>query len=332
MTSKRELVLKAFRNEPVERIPVGFWFHFLELNQFNLGLDYPELLETVVDGHKKFKEDFDPDFVKIMTDGLFFRPRTSYPTITCPDDLRMIQPLPQNHRYFEASVKLAADVRALFDEDILVFFNVFSPLYHFTHMLNGSDDPSKALTYLMADPEAVIYALDIISQDLCYLVKRVFAETGVDGLYLSVNNAGRTIPAELYSKYISPSETAVLAEANKYSEHNILHICGWRGRINILSVYRDYDVEVFNWAVHEEGMNLAEGKEYFHGKAVIGGFDQMPGSLINAGNKEDIQAEVEKLILEGGKIGVIIGADCTVPNDTPVEHLKWVREKVAELS
>lgn len=28
--SKRQLVLDAFNNKPVERVPVGFWFHFVE--------------------------------------------------------------------------------------------------------------------------------------------------------------------------------------------------------------------------------------------------------------------------------------------------------------
>ena len=31
-------------------------------------------------------------------------------------------------------------------------------------------------------------------------------------------------------------------------------------------------------------------------------------------------------------VGVIVGADCTVPSDTPIEHLEWVREKANELS
>lgn len=28
MSEKRELVLKAFRGESVDRVPVGFWHHF----------------------------------------------------------------------------------------------------------------------------------------------------------------------------------------------------------------------------------------------------------------------------------------------------------------
>lgn len=332
MSGKKELVLNAFHNKPTERIPVGFWFHFLETDQMNMGLDYPELLEKSLAGHQKFKDDFDPDFVKVMTDGIFFRPRTSYPVIGCAADLKNIKPLPKNHRYFEASLNQAKGVRDIFGEDTLIFFNIFSPLYHLANMLNGSTDLTLAYQYLQEDPEAFVYALNVISGDLCYLAGKILTEGKMDGLYLSVYNGGRTIPADLYSKYVSPSEEAILAAGKQYREDHILHICGYRGRQNILSVYRDYDATVFNWAVHEEGMNLAEGKEYFHGKAVIGGFDQMPGSLINTGKKEDIEAYVEKLIEEGGKTGVIIGADCTVPSDTPIEHLKWVRDKAASLS
>ena len=328
--TKRELVFKAFGNEPVERVPVGFWFHFLEFDQFNMALDYPELLEKVIEGHKKYRDDFDPDFVKMMTDGLFMRPRTSYPPVNCPKDLYKIKRLPEDHRYFEYSVKQAKAVRALFDKDVPVFFNIFSPLFHFTHMLNGNDDLSRTSAFLFEEPEAVVYALDVISQDLCYMTDRVIEEAGLDGIYLSVNNGGRVIREDLYKKYISPSEEKVLAEANSFTKHNILHICGWRGRTNIISCYRDYDAEVFNWAVHEEGLSLKAGKEYFHGKAVIGGFNQQQGELINVGSREAIQAEVDNILRESGTTGVIIGADCTVPADTPIEHLIWAREQASK--
>ena len=33
MTSKRELVFRAIRGEEVERVPVGFWFHFVTLEE-----------------------------------------------------------------------------------------------------------------------------------------------------------------------------------------------------------------------------------------------------------------------------------------------------------
>ena len=330
--TNRELVNKAFHNEPTDRIPVGFWFHFLEMDQFNGGLAHPELMEKNYAGHKKFIEEFHPDFVKIITDGLFTRPAVTMPAVYEARDLYKFEPLPHNHPYFAACLKLAKTVRGYAGDDTMVFYNIFSPIFNLSKYLNDSADLFTVDDLMHQDPDAVKFALDVLGKDMSYLAELLMTEGGMDGIYLSVNNSHRTIPLEPYAKYVAPSEIAILETANRFGDNQILHICGYRGRQNILAAYRDYPAAVFNWAVHEEDMTLAEGKKYFHGKAVIGGFDQMPGSLINAGSKEDIQAYVEKLLADCGKVGVIVGADCTVPSDTPIEHLEWVREKANELS
>lgn len=332
MTTKRELVQKAFHNEPAERIPVGFWFHFLENDQMNSGLAHPELMQKNYAGHKKFIEQFQPDFVKIMTDGLFTRPANTLPAVYTAEDLYAFKPLPHDHAYFQACLALTQTVRGYAGDDVMVFYNIFSPLFHLSKYLNDSADLFSVDDLMQQDADAVKYALDVLGEDMCYLAGLVMTEGGMDGIYLSVNNSHRLIPLARYAKYVAPSELAVLDVANRYGDNQILHICGYRGRQNILAAYRDYPATVFNWAVHEENMTLARGKEYFRGKAVIGGFDQMPGSLINAGSRADIEAYVEKLLADCGRVGVIIGADCTVPGDTPLEHLSWVRDKVAELS
>ena len=43
--SKKELVLRAIRGETVERIPVGFWLHYVTQEEKELGLDNPAVLE-----------------------------------------------------------------------------------------------------------------------------------------------------------------------------------------------------------------------------------------------------------------------------------------------
>ena len=57
MASKKELVRKALHNEHPERIPVGFWHHYLSETEFNGGLADPALLEKNLDGARKFKEE-----------------------------------------------------------------------------------------------------------------------------------------------------------------------------------------------------------------------------------------------------------------------------------
>lgn len=333
MSTKREFVLKAFHNEKTERVPVGFWFHFLEGEEFNGTLKNPELLQKNLAGHRKFKEDFDPDFVKIMTDGLFFLPY-DYSGIETVEDLKKLEPLPENHPFFDRNEELVKGVREIFGEDTLLFFNEFSP---FNQLLSGLGKPGghtgiqKLKQFLEEDAQAVAAALDVIAQGLNVLTKKLVKPGLADGIYLSVNNPNRSIPAQIYAAFIAPSEEAVLEAANEQSPDNILHICGYAGNKNILSVYKDYPASVINWAVHAEDVGLKEGKEYFGNKAVIGGFANGKDGLLFSGTRQEIEEYVEKLLTETGKEGIIIGADCTVPSDIAIERLQWVREKAASL-
>ena len=52
---------------------------------------------------------------------------------------------------------------------------------------------------------------------------------------------------------------------------------------------------------------------------------------MDAGSKEDIEAETERLLKNAGKTGVILGAGCTVPSTIDIARLNWVRRKAASL-
>lgn len=334
MSTRRELISKVFHNEKAERVPVGFWFHFLPPQEFNSGLNDPELLQKNLEGHKKFAEDFDPDFVKIMTDGFFFLP-IDYSGIQSVEDLKNLKPVSKDHPFFAKNIELVKGVREIFGEDRLLFFNVFSPF----NQLNGgigtfgqNDGVRKIISFLEQDASAVAAALDVIAENLISLIGEVVKPGLADGIYLSVNNPNRQIPAQIYSAYIAPSEKKILKAAQKVAQDNILHICGYAGNKNILSVYKDYPAGVINWAVTAEEMSLKKGKEYFGGKPVIGGFNNVKEGLLYSGSREEVEKYVEELLEEIGTTGVIIGADCTVPGDIDIERLKWVRDKAAELT
>ena len=138
--TNRELVNKAFHNEPTDRIPVGFWFHFLEMDQFNGGLAHPDLMEKNYAGHKKFIEEFHPDFVKIMTDGLFTRPAVTMPAVYEARDL---------YKFEKAAAAQPSVFRGLPEAgedrprrrgltDTMVFYNIFSPIFNLSKYLNDS--------------------------------------------------------------------------------------------------------------------------------------------------------------------------------------------------
>jgi uroporphyrinogen decarboxylase len=75
---------------------------------------------------------------------------------------------------------------------------------------------------------------------------------------------------------------------------------------------------------------LSEGKKLFGGKAVFGGFEQE--TVIYKGTKEEVEAAAWKILDESGQVGIMLGADCTVPNDIDDNRLEWVRQAAVKYS
>lgn len=335
--NRRELVLKTFHNEPTEKLLVGFWHHYME-DELVDGLHNHDYVTQNLAGAKRFKEEFDPDFVKVMTDGLFFMP-FNYEDITCAADLRNLKAMDDMDVYFQKAIQFAKDTRALYGNDVLMFYNVFSPTFQINHRMNQTHpdmflftDEAPIVTLLKEDPEATQIALDLVADYTERLIDQIVGAGIADGIYLSVSCFNCGITHDLYRKYVTPGEHRIIAKANSYAPDNMLHICGWRGNRNDLSIFTDYDFSVINWAVYAEHVSVAEGKKMFNNKCVIGGFGNNNTDLLCLGTKEEIQATVEQIVAEAGTTGVIIGADCTIHLDTPYEHLHWVYEKAAEIS
>lgn len=322
--TKRELVLQALSGKQVERVPVGFWFHFVEGEEFVQGVTSANVFQKNIDGHRRFIREFAPDFLKLMSDGFFEYPNETIKAATSIYDLHDIQPLGANHPWITKQVELVQELRAEFTEEIAAFYNVFAPATYFKWLF---DDGDKVLAnFLLEDAELTKKVLNTIAADIAILAKRVIVEGGSDGIYLSVQNVqDLRITSDSYQQFVAPSDQLVLAAANEVSEANILHICGYEGASNDLSIYQDYEAKAVNWAVEPESLSLKDGLEFFAGKTVIGGFDNTVNGLLYQGDEQEIKDFTEKLLKDAGTQGVILGADCTVPGDIAIERLEWVR-------
>ena len=167
----------------------------------------------------------------------------------------------------------------------------------------------------------------MIAEDIAILTKKIIQDGGADGIYLSTQEIqDERITAELYQTYIEPSNIKVLEAANQVGGVNILHICGFQGASNNVTIFKDYPAQVFNWATHHEAVSLPQGQELFHGKAVLGGFENGKQSLLYGGSKAKLQEETKRLLAEAGTRGVLLGADCTVLDDFELERLDWIRQ------
>ena len=325
MSGKRELVWNAFNNKPVDRIPVGFWFHYTE-NELLSAYEHPEMREQNISGHKNFVKSFKPDFVKLMSDGYFFEPETAavLKNAVHASDLRNLKPVTSDNRWIRDQVSLVKELTESFGNEVLTFYNVFAPATAFKWAAGGD---KKLAEFIIEDKDAVIQALSIIARNTALLAEAVIAEGGADGIYLSVQTIqDERIDADLYSEVIAPAEISVLTAANAAGGKNILHVCGYEGARNNLSLFKNYPAKALNFASAVEGVSLSEAKKLFGGRAVIGGFANTKDGVLYSGTKAEVQAETKRLIKAAGRTGIILGADCTVPKDIAFERFEWVRE------
>lgn len=315
--NKRERVLLAMQGKPVDRPPVGFWFHF----------PADEIVgQPCVDAHLRYYNNIDVDFAKIMCDHYFEYPIPK--EIQKPADWDTLEPLPENHPFIQEQIERAKGVRAGVKENICMFYNVFAP---FSSIRFGTSD-EFVMQSLKENPKGVLHALDAIAQTNALLAQLLIEQGGMDGIYYCVQGGEQNrFTVEEYRSLITPSDRYVLEHANQYSKFNILHCCGWAGIKNHLEVWKDYPATVFNWAVFIEGLSLKEGKAYF-GTPVLGGFDNRPTGLLFNGTREEIAAFTKQLVEETGTDGMLIGADCTLPANIDKQRIQWVVDAAKSLS
>ena len=328
MTSKRELVLKAFRGEPVDRVPVGFWHHFTNEDEWLVGFGNQAIIEKNLAGHQAFLAEVEPDFIKLMSDGYFAYPNERLEKVQSIKDLADIEPLGADHPWISEQVELVQKIKAGFTEDLVAIYNIFAPVTYFKWLVGkvaGGDD--IIADFLAEDAVLTKRVLDVIAQDIAALTERIIKEAGADGIYLSVQSIqDARVSPEDYKAFIAPSELAVLEAANAAGGVNILHICGYEGARNDVHLFTDYPAQVINWAVGPEGISLAEGRKLFGGRTVLGGFENGKDGLLYTGSQAAIQDETKRLIAGAGKEALIIGADCTIPSDIEAERIQWVRQ------
>lgn len=326
MSNKKQLVLDALNNKPTERVPVGFWFHYTK-NEMLPVSENPEMRKENLDGHKKFVQEFKPDFVKLMSDGYFFEPKTAkfLHNVKSAKELYELKPVSKDDSWITEQVSLAKELTSSFGNEVLTFYNIFAPATAFKWSVEGAD--KKLAQFIKEDKYAVLYALSVISKNTQAVAEAVISEGKADGIYLSVQTIQDAfVGPDLYAEAISPSELSVLNTAISAGGKNILHVCGYEGARNNLSVFKNYPANAVNFASVVEGVSLAEAKKIFGGKTIIGGFANTTDGILFSGTKEEIQSETKRILKDSGRTGIILGADCTIPRGTDLQHLEWIRE------
>ncbi len=317
--TKRERVLNAIHLMPVDRPPVGFWFHFQ--NEQGYG-------QSCVQAHLDYYNHINVDMVKIMCDSYFDYPNPVAKNAKAPSDWYVLQPLGEGSAFIREQVERAAQVKAGLKDDMVVIYNVFAP---FSLLRFGAGD-DVVMQHLKEDPQAILYALDVVAQDQMTLCEKLMHEAKIDGIYYCVQGGEKNrFSIEEYRTLITPSDKKVLEYAKQIGAVSVLHCCGWAGIPNNLEVWQDYPADAINWACYVEDMDLTAGQQFFGGKCVLGGFDNRSQGVLYSGTKEQVLAETRRLAEKAGTRGVMLGADCTLPATIDIARFGWVVEAAEAL-
>jgi uroporphyrinogen decarboxylase len=200
--------------------------------------------------------------------------------------------------------------------EALVILTLYSPF-----MFAGQTSDDKVTAHIKENPAAVKRGMQVITDSLMAFVKEC-TRLGLDGFYTSTQGgeSGRFEDRSLFDECIRPYDLALMEEVNRTCIFNILHVCDYRLPYSDLAPYVDYPGQVVNASLELTGGKISPSQAAgLFKRPFMGGLDRL-GVLARGSQAEIRQAAAD--VLREAPERFILGADCTVPSETPWDNLR----------
>jgi uroporphyrinogen decarboxylase len=189
-------------------------------------------------------------------------------------------------------------------------------------MLAGQTTSRKLVTeHIKESPEKMKKGMEVITESLMLFVKGCI-RAGVDGFYHSTQGGeiGQFDGQAPFNECIKPYDLTIMEEIDRSCDFNILHVCDYHAGYDDLTPFLDYPGHVVNCSlkVGSETMTQKQASVLF-GRPFMGGLERK--GVIATGSEDEVRIAVEDVLREAPD-KFILGADCTVPSDTPWENLR----------
>lgn len=303
---KRERVALTLQGAATDRPPVSFWHHFPARGSgVRLG-------RAAAD----FASRFDVDIAKVMPDIPYPVPWRS---IGAAEDWLAFDAwdTATRSRFTAGYVAAVHTMRQALGPDIPLVATVYAPL---TSVMKAAGSPAQFLAHADSSPELVHTALANITVNLRRHVTDLIA-AGADGIYLSVQGASRrAMTSAQFREYGRPYDLTVLRAAvdgwlNVVHVHGDAELC--------LEEVDDYPVEVLSWSDRVTGQPLSEQRARSN-RCLMGGWDERHAGA-GPTAAQQLRTEAESALAAVGGRGLILAPGCSVPDDTPEDHLTFLR-------
>jgi len=300
--NKRDFVLSLVSPSYTRgAVPAAFFLHFDE--QFRRG-------RAAIDKHLEFFRFTGMDIVKIQ----FELPMPHVDIASARD----WEKLPQLDRdFFAPQLEVVKGLVSEAKREALVILTLYS-----SFMLANQMTDADVVTRAISDtPDAFKRGIGRITDNLLAFVRECI-RMGLDGFYTSTQGgeAGHLADPSSFDECVRPYDLAVMDAINEACEFSILHVCDYHLPYSDLSPFSDYPGQVVNTPLELAGGKIgAREVAKMFGRPFMGGLERK--GVIAKGTPEQIRTAVREAIA-GAPDRYILGADCTVPADTPWENLR----------
>ncbi|MDR3574540.1 MAG: uroporphyrinogen decarboxylase family protein [Anaerolineaceae bacterium] len=301
--NKRDALLNLLdSNQEANYIPAAFFLHFDPI--YHVG-------QAAVDKHLEYFHYTDMDFVKIQYEQVF----PYLPEIQRPEDWARMPFYKLD--FYQNQLGVVAGLIKAAKPEALVLLTLYSPFMCAAHTV-GADLLTE---HIRQDPEKVKLGMQTITDSLMQFVKECI-RLGLDGFYTSTQGGEKDRFADpmLFQECVKPYDLALMEEINRSCIFNILHVCDYQLPYSTLSPFLGYPGQIVNTNLELTSgkMNAQEVSQKF-GRPFMGGLDRK--GILTTGTKTEVQNAVEE-VLRSAPERFILGADCTVPSETPWENLR----------
>jgi uroporphyrinogen decarboxylase len=313
--NRKENLMAAVEGKPTAYVPSGFWLHFPH--------DEAEG-DAAVKAHVKFFKESETDIMKIMNENV-----VPYDVpIHKASDWKNLKHFTKDSPFIVQEIDLMKKIMDKTENPgvfLLTVHGIVASMWHARGGTEGYEEGRMLLAdHLREDPVAFKHGLDVVTEALEILTDEAL-KAGIDGIYYAALGGERFLfTDEEFEKYIAPCDKAILAVAKSRPCFNVLHMC--KDHLN-LNRYKDYPCDVVNWSTFDHNLSIEDGKALFGKRAVLGGFDDRSGLLVD-GTKEQIEAHAKDLVRRMGTTKFILGADCTLPTDIDRARIRTAVEAV----
>ena len=308
---RRERVISAIKNEPVDGIPSSFSLHFPK------GYEYGD---QGVAAHLDFYKKTNTDIYKIMNENLL----PYCEGIHCGNDWKHIPAFSKKDTWMTRQIDMVKGILEKSDSDRFIMGTLHGVVASSLHLIEktyGYDMGRLVMPeHLRQNKIAVSDVYKRVADILCVLVEE-YMKAGVDAIYYAaLGGEFRYYTDEEFAEYIEPLDKQVMTAIRENGGYCFLHICKDRLNMKRYEGYNKY-ADVVNWGVYEVPFSIEEGKKLFPGTTSMGGLANRSGILVE-GTEAEIQQAVKSIIRSIGKTGFILGADCTLPTEIEYWRVK----------